>query len=76
MDVSVPAQTAVSLPRRWEAAPNRQFIIRWKTNYFNNPPGRQAEFEVILTEGSDTLSVIYGDTGDNGLTAPAASSKI
>ena len=29
-----------------------------------------AEFEVILTEGSDTLSVIYGDTsGDNGLTA-------
>jgi len=51
-------------------APNRQFIIRWKANYFNSPPGpAQAEFEVLLTEGSNTLSVIYGTTGDNGLTA-------
>ena len=51
-------------------APNRQFVIRWKTNYFNSPPGpAQAEFEVLLTEGSNTLSVIYGVTGDNGLTA-------
>lgn len=51
-------------------APNRQFIIRWKANYFNSPPGpAQAEFEVVLTEGSTTLSVIYGATGDNGLTA-------
>ena len=51
-------------------APNRQFVIRWKANYFNSPPGpAQAEFEVLLTEGSDTLSVIYGVTGDNGLTA-------
>ena len=66
----VPAQTAVSLPRRWELRPNRQFVIRWKANYFNSPPGpAQAEFEVLLTEGSNTLSVIYGATGDNGLTA-------
>src|SRR5207249_4317186 len=50
-------------------APNRQFVIRWKANYFNSPPGpAQAEFEVLLTEGSNTLSVIYGVTGDNGLT--------
>ena len=50
-------------------APNRQFVIRWKANYFNSPPGpTQAEFEVLLTEGSNTLSVIYGVTGDNGLT--------
>src|SRR6476620_2945073 len=48
-------------------APARQFIIRWKTVYFNN--AGTAEFEVILTEGSDTLSVIYGDTADQGLTA-------
>ena len=54
-------------------APNRQFVIRWKANYFNSPPGpAQAEFEVLLTEGSDTLSVIYGVTGDNGLTATAS----
>jgi len=51
-------------------APNRQFIIRWKANYFNSPPGpAQAEFEVVLTEGSGTLTAIYGTTGDNGLTA-------
>src|SRR5215471_17404728 len=51
-------------------APNRQFLIRWKANYFNSPPGpAQAEFEAVLTEGSGTLSVIYGVTGDNGLTA-------
>jgi hypothetical protein len=52
-------------------APHRQFVIRWKTTFFTPPAGgNNAEFEVILTEGSDTLSVIYGDTsGDNGLTA-------
>ena len=52
-------------------APHRQFVIRWKTTFFTPPAGgNSAEFEVILTEGSDTLSVIYGDTsGDNGLTA-------
>ena len=58
----------VSLPRLRYLYPdagncaNRQFVIRWKTIYFNSPPGAAtAEFEVILTEGSDTLSVIYGD---------------
>ena len=53
------------------SAPNRQFVIRWKTTFFTPPAGgNNAEFEVILTEGSDTLSVIYGDTsGDNGETA-------
>ena len=56
-------------------APNRQFIIRWKTVYFDN--AGNAEFEVILTEGSDTLSVIYGDTsGVDVIRQPAASSKI
>jgi hypothetical protein len=57
-------------------APNRQFVIRWKANYFNSPPGpAQAEFEVLLTEGSNTLSVIYGVTGDNGLTAVSGIQK-
>ena len=51
------------------SAPNRQFVIRWKTTFFTPPGGNNAEFEVILTEGSDTLSVIYGASGDNGLTA-------
>ena len=48
-------------------APNRQFVIRWKTTYFNF--SGTAEFEVLLTEGSDTLSVIYGASENNGLTA-------
>ena len=48
-------------------APNRQFVIRWKTTYFNI--GGTAEFEVLLTEGSDTLSVIYGASENNGATA-------
>ena len=48
-------------------APNRQFVIRWKTTYFNHPGKGTAEFEVLLTEGSDTLSAIYGPTLDSGL---------
>jgi hypothetical protein len=48
-------------------APNRQFVIRWKTTYFDFPGEGTAEFQVVLTEGSDTLSVIYGATRDNGL---------
>jgi hypothetical protein len=48
-------------------APNRQFVIRWKATYFNF--AGTAEFEVLLTEGSGTLSVIYGATADSGLTA-------
>jgi hypothetical protein len=57
-------------------APNRQFVIRWKANYFNSPPGpAQAEFEVVLTEGSNTLSVIYGVTGDQGSTAVSGIQK-
>ena len=48
-------------------APNRQFVIRWKTTYFNFTG--TAEFEVLLTEGSNTLSVIYGPNENNGATA-------
>jgi hypothetical protein len=49
------------------APPNRTFVIRWKTTYFNHPG--TAEFEVLLTEGSGTLSVIYGASDDSGLAA-------
>jgi hypothetical protein len=47
--------------------PNRQFVIRWKATYFNHPG--TAEFEVVLTEGSNTLSVIYGPSADSGALA-------
>ena len=49
-------------------APNRQFVIRWKTTYFDHPGKGTAEFEVLLTEGSDTLSAIYGPILDSGWT--------
>jgi hypothetical protein len=48
-------------------APHRQFVIRWKTTYFNFPG--TAEYEVLLTEGSNTLSAIYGSSENNGATA-------
>jgi hypothetical protein len=47
--------------------PNQQFVIRYKTTYFNHTG--TAEFEVLLTEGSDTLSVIYGVSDNNGAEA-------
>jgi hypothetical protein len=47
--------------------PDRQFVIRYKTTYFNHPG--TAEFEVLLAEGSDTLSVIYGVSDNNGAEA-------
>jgi hypothetical protein len=48
-------------------APNRQFVIRWKTTYFNF--AGTAEYEALLTEGSNTLSVIYGANENDGATA-------
>src|SRR6185295_4577996 len=44
--------------------PNRQFIIEWRTTYFQRTG--TANFEAILSESSDTISVIYGTTADNG----------
>jgi hypothetical protein len=44
--------------------PNRQFVIEWRTSYFQR--AGSANFEVLLTEGSGTLSVIYGANTDNG----------
>src|SRR5262245_15720051 len=47
------------------SAPHRQFVIEWRTTYFQR--AGTANFEVILPEDSTTLSVIYGQTADNGL---------
>src|SRR6476659_11409 len=46
------------------SAPHRQFVIEWRTTYFQS--AGTAHFEVILPEDSGTLSVIYGQTADNG----------
>src|SRR5262245_46679882 len=46
------------------SAPNRQFVIEWRTTYFQS--AGTANFEVLLPESSGTLSVIYGQTADNG----------
>jgi hypothetical protein len=48
-------------------APNRQYIIEWRTIYFTPPSaGATANFEVILTEGSPNVSVVYGTNTDQG----------
>ena len=46
------------------SAPHRQFVIEWRTTYFQR--AGTANFEIILPEDSATLSVIYGQTADNG----------
>ncbi|MEO8285073.1 MAG: S-layer homology domain-containing protein [Chloroflexota bacterium] len=53
-------------------SPNRQFVIRWQAAYFDTAITDDANFEVVLTENSPVLSVIYGSTGAGG----AASSGI
>ena len=54
------------------SAPHRQFVIEWRTTYFQRT--EPANFEVILPEDSATLSVIYGQTADSGHRRPAGSS--
>src|SRR5207249_11683640 len=54
-------------------APNRQFVLRWNTTYFNY--NGENNFEVVLTEGSDQLQVIYGQSADNGLYASSGMQK-
>ena len=44
--------------------PNRQFVIEWRASYFQR--AGSANFETIFTEGSGTLSAIYGVNTDNG----------
>ena len=44
--------------------PNREFVIEWRTTYSGR--AGTANFEVILSESSGTISVIYGATVDNG----------
>jgi len=45
--------------------PNRQFAIRWNTTYFRL--NGENNFEVVLTEGSGVISVIYGASANNGV---------
>lgn len=45
-------------------APHRQFVLEWRTTHYAST--NVANFEVILNEGSPTISVIYGRTDDGG----------
>jgi hypothetical protein len=47
-------------------APNRQFIIEWRTRYFVNSGTGTANFEVILNENNSAFSIIYGPSRDAG----------
>ena len=44
--------------------PNRQFVIEWRTAYFQR--AGTANFEIIFFENSATIAIIYGDTADGG----------
>ena len=68
MKVWVPAQAAVSLPRRWELRPTGSLLSGGKPTTSTALRVPRKRSSRLLTEGSNTLSVIYGATGDNGLT--------
>ena len=46
------------------AAPNRQFVIEWRTTDFDSD--EFMNFEIILHEGSPVITVIYGDLSNTG----------
>src|SRR5437867_2160333 len=73
-DETGPCPTCGIFTQTLGTAPNRQFVIRWKTTYFNIS-GSTAEFEVLLTEGSNTLSAIYGTSANNGVTGASGIQK-
>ncbi len=50
-------------------APNRVFVIEWRTSYFGSSD--EAFFEVQLEETTDDIYVVYGPTRDNGASATA-----
>ncbi len=46
------------------SAPNRQFIIEWRTTHFGDTAtASNTKFAVVLTEGSDVIRYIYALTG-------------
>ena len=47
------------------SAPNRQFIVEWRTTYANR--SGNANFEAIFTEGSDVIRMRFGVDADHGL---------
>lgn len=44
------------------SAPNRQFILEWRAEYFESEA--PINFEIIFYENSTTITVIYADTED------------
>ncbi|MDQ2808602.1 MAG: S-layer homology domain-containing protein [Chloroflexota bacterium] len=48
-------------------APNRQFVVRWQTTYFNHTG--DANFEILFNESSPTISILYGADDNNGAEA-------
>ena len=46
-------------------APNRQYIVEWRTGYANR--SGNANFEAIFTEGSDVIRMRFGVDADHGL---------
>ena len=49
-------------------APNRIFIIEWRTTYFSHN-NEEALFEIQLEETTNDIYIVYGSTRDNGASA-------
>jgi hypothetical protein len=47
------------------SAPNRQFIVEWRTIHYGTTETPN-NYEIILNEGSSTITVVYGFTNDLG----------
>lgn len=51
------------------SAPNRQFVIEWRTGFFSG--GGSANFEIVFFENSPVITVIYGSSTGQGNGASA-----
>jgi hypothetical protein len=69
----VPCPTCGVFTNVTGTAPNRDFVVEWRTILYGaNVP---ANFEIVLHENSSTISTIYGVTGDQGANEVAGIQK-
>ncbi len=55
-------------------APNRQFVMEWRADFYDY--AGETNFEIVFTEGSPTISVIYGASSGAGANGGSATSGV
>jgi hypothetical protein len=48
-------------------APNRQFIVEWRNLEYFNDKNSRVSFEIILTEGSKSIKIVYGSESNTSI---------